>query len=173
MLVGSRRGSWPALVGRILIGGILLLGTSSCHGTGMGDPFGEIALRMVDGKLVVIPTVCPPHAVASVTVVQPDPKHVVIQDDEPVVWRVTFSPPSNATSFVVGEVPAGGTEEVPLAAPLDDAVRYHASFILDGGGGSGTNLKPETLRDGRIFYHDEYMTEEQFQKARACSSATP
>jgi len=95
--------------------GICLLATS-CGTRVPGDPFPEIALGLTDGKADMVSTSCPPVRVSRVTLVRPDPSHV-IADDEPVVWQVNFTSPTSLTALVVGDVPDGGTEVVSLAAP--------------------------------------------------------
>lgn len=106
-------------------------------------------------------------------VVEPDPSHVVLADDEPVVWRVTFPEPTDAVLFTVGRRPVDGREEVPLAEPLANDVRYQAFLEFDNGIDAHGRLEISKLRENFVFYHNKYMSETDFNKAKQTCSRSP
>ncbi|MDX8037241.1 hypothetical protein SK803_44210 [Lentzea sp. BCCO 10_0856] len=90
---------------------------------------------------------------------------VVLDEKDPVLWRVEFAPPARLREITVAQKPEGAVEKVAWQPPKGDqhlamsvkrenADASHIEFTLDG------------LKDGKAKYEDEYLTADEFAKKR-------
>jgi hypothetical protein len=147
---------------------VVMVGAASagCVPVGSTAPLPPLAARLSGDRVELLYTSCSPDKVSQVKVVRP--RGPVIMDDDPVVWEVTFDPPVARTSFVIGEVPQGGVEQVALTEPLDAATSY--SYFLTSGTVEHNSFEPKRLANGDVNFLNRYMSAEEFARLSACTT---
>ncbi|QQQ77418.1 hypothetical protein IOD16_02440 [Saccharothrix sp. 6-C] len=130
-------------------------------------PHAPLAVRLDDsGAVEILDTQCKMQAVNRVEVIAPDPD-TVVDDSDIRLWKVEFGSPSTARTYVVGEPQPGGDEVVAWRKPDPDQ-RLFAQISTDGGMTLGTGFTLADLADGKVRYHLENMTHEQFLEESKC-----
>ncbi|HEY7222686.1 MAG TPA: hypothetical protein VH561_03600 [Micromonosporaceae bacterium] len=131
----------------------------------------RLAVLLSGGQVQILYVSCTPVQITAIEVLRPaDQKGHLVREHEPAVWRATFASPTTATTFIVGQTPSGGTEDVPLAGDLDDQTYYVARVTLAGSGGySAVGFTLHEMGD-QISFGGAYISTQQFDQDRSCPS---
>lgn len=142
-----------------------MLATTACVPS---KPFAPVAVQLRGQAPTIRYVSCQPALVKGFKVIKPDPKRQWIEDTDPVVWQVKYDTPSRADTASVGERVAGTSEVVPLAAPLQEGIRYEAFVELNDGTEPHIGFDVAKLAGGKVSYEDGYVSESEFAKLSAC-----
>jgi hypothetical protein len=129
-----------------------------------------VAVRAAGDTWEVLYAGCQPASIVGITLIRFQDGWQV-QESDPPVWRVTFPTASSATQFVIGETPAGATEELPLAGPLGPDQVYRAVLTLADGTTTYVAFRPKDMTDNKVTFRSRVMTPAEFEKARACPTS--
>lgn len=155
------RSAWLLAVGALLAG---------CFPTEPANtpPVAIRATSSSEVEVLLVP--CSPVRITRFEVTAPQE---AFQDpDDPRVWQVDFSPPATGLRQVaLGKVPPGGTEQVPWPAgglEKDADKSYVVQVLLDDGVDWNQSFEVSDLTDGRIMFHDRYVSPETFADQSRC-----
>jgi hypothetical protein len=123
------------------------------------------AVRLTaDGMPQLVETACEPRALSYVRIKALDVDEVVDEED-PVIWQITFPEPRKAVEITVGQLPEGAEEEVAWQRPAGGQ-----ELAVDFGGvdwiEAGEQFSLDELKDGKVMHHFKARTPEQFEEAR-------
>lgn len=93
-------------------------------------------------------------------------ERILGKDKHEVIWQVAKAPGGRLNEFVIGEVPDGFTELVPLTFEIPP----EAGLILSVARQFTVTMEihPNKLKDGLVEYTNRSITEEQFWAIKDC-----
>jgi hypothetical protein len=90
----------------------------------------------------------------------------VLDEKDPVIWRIEFSRPTQLREITVGQKPAGAEEKIAWQPPKGDQ-NLAMSVQRENAGTSDIQFSLDGLKDGKVHYEYEYLTADEFAKKRA------
>lgn len=154
----GRRSAFPGFVVCLLILGSCVPST----------PFDPVAVRKTSsGAVEVLYVPCWLAEIQMIEVIAPN--EAVFDDDDKRLWKIVFEPPTNLTEFTLGEVPPSASEVVPWSG-LDKKVAVAVLLTMPSGFRVNESFRLEDLDTGKVLFHSENMTPEEFEeeKERTC-----
>ena len=130
-----------------------------------------VAVRATSvGGIEVLIASCSPVRITRFEVTAP--KETIQRANDPRIWQVDFSPPAtDLRRLVLGQVPPGGTEQVPWppAGLSEDPDKiYVVRVVLDDGNYSYESFQKSDLIGGRVLFHDRPVSPETFAEQSGC-----
>lgn len=126
----------------------------------------NVAVSTSGSATQLLYTACTPEPIKSVALLKSeDPS--VYDENNPPIWKITFSEGSSISQFNVGSTPPGSTTQVDLTGPLDQHVLYTAEITSTTGHAS---YQPFKLKDmgNRVAFNNTYLSQAEFNKRRQC-----
>jgi hypothetical protein len=93
---------------------------------------------------------------------------VVINGRDKRLWKVLFEPPTNQSTFVLGEVPPSSTVVVPWQG-LQQEETVAVLLTTASGEEDYQSFQLEDLSTERIRFHSKNLTPEEFEKEKEAS----
>lgn len=95
----------------------------------------------------------------------------VVDDEDPVIWKIEFASPTQLKEITVGQKPAGAQEKVAWQPPKGDQDLVMA-VQRKNGVPTRVEFTLDALKDGKVRYQDEYISADEFAKKRVdCQKA--
>jgi hypothetical protein len=130
-------------------------------------PFDPVAVRKTSsGAVEVLYVPCWPAEIQMIEVIAP--KDVVFGDDDTRLWKIVFEPPTNLTEFTLGEAPPSSSEVVRWLG-LDEKVAVVVLLTTPSGFRVNESFRLEDLDTGKVLFHSENMTPEEFEEEKRAS----
>jgi hypothetical protein len=150
----------------------LAIALSGCTKLLPSTPFSPLAVRLDGSSVEVVWTWCKPELIKSIKLVQVHDRLKVEQPSDPVLWRVTFSPPVTAETFTIGSEIPGGVVTVPFAGQVttDPSAYSEIDMERSDGGGFEAVFQVSELGPDSVFFQDRYMSKAEFARLSACPS---
>ncbi len=89
----------------------------------------------------------------------------VLDEKDPVIWRIAFPRPTQLREITVGQKPAGAEAEIAWQPPKGDQ-NLAMSVQRENAGTSDVQFTLDGLKDGKVHYQFEYLTADEFAKKR-------
>jgi hypothetical protein len=90
----------------------------------------------------------------------------VLDEKDPVIWRIAFPRPTQLREITVGQKPAGAENEIAWQPPKGDQ-RLVMSVQRENADTSDIQFTLDELKDGNVYYEFKYLTADEFAKKRA------
>ena len=150
-----------------------VLAVAGCDRAIPSVPYSRIGLtRASDGRVEIVFNRCPDERILSVRVILPNDHPVYDLAKSVVLWEVSAREGFGQQEFVIGDVPLGADQPVPLQE------RYKAAedvvFVVESTRReSSTSVNLARIRQGAINYDGHFGSRGQFERATQCSRRQP
>jgi hypothetical protein len=129
------------------------------------SPASTRAVRLADSGMPQMVDLACKSRMLTYMVIQGDNGDQLLDEKDPVYWRIEFPEPRQHYTVTVGQLPEGAVEKVPWQAP---AGNVHLSWNMGNGdtGETGEDFTLDDLQGGKVRHRSETLTAEQFERIR-------
>jgi len=89
----------------------------------------------------------------------------VLDEKDPVIWRIEFPRPTQLREITVGQKPAGAEEKIAWQPPKGDQ-NLAMSVRRENADTSDIQFTLDGLKDGNVYYEFEYRSADEFARKR-------
>lgn len=156
------------VISKCLIAALLAMVSQACLPSTDFDP---IAVQVMDNSPVIPYTSCSPLKVKEAEILLPG--DVVVEESDPRLWQVDFSPPSPNKEFGLTVSGSEGIVRV-MWTPLSDISDILVGrLVLEDGTRISQDFQLTELAIGIIRYEDKNMPLRDFETQSMCQGESP
>lgn len=129
------------------------------------SPASTRAVRLIDSGMPQMVDLACESRMLTYMEIQGDNGDQVLDEKDPVYWRIEFPEPRQHLTVTVGQLPEGAVEKVAWQSPAgDEPLSWHMGNADTPE--AGVQFKLDELQGGKVHHLYETLTAEQFAKIR-------